>query len=855
MDSESGSSKLSLSRTQIAREVFTAAESMGIANRRLVEWLVSRVIERMERAAVSVLSQPLPGMEDMVPVVRRQKKKTPSSEEIMAVVEEILAQKEFDEKREVEPKMETAISKTKTTVDGEVGISDNARCVLERRYLKKDDEGNVIEAPEAMLRRVADTIAAAELNYDPKADVGAVADEFYRVMAALEFLPNSPTLMNAGRELGQLSACFVLPVEDTMESIFDAVKNTALIHKSGGGTGFSFSRLRPECDRVGSTGGVASGPVSFIRAFDVATDVIKQGGMRRGANMGILSVDHPDIMKFIDSKSDLSNLTNFNISVAITAEFMEAVKADAEYDLRNPRTGEITGQLKAREVFDRMVAMAWKSGDPGIVFIDRINQDNPTPQLGSIESTNPCGEQPLLAYESCNLGSINLSRMLRNTDEGGWEIDQDKLAATVRLAVRFLDNVIDVNKFPLPQIEEMTRTSRKIGLGVMGFADMLIRLGVPYNSERALEVAGEVMKFVSEVSMEASQELAAVRGAFPAFAGSLWDTPDAPPIRNASCTTIAPTGTLSIIAGCSSGIEPLFALSYKRHILDGDEFIEVNPHFEAAARDGGFYSDELMRRLADGEALHDIEGVPADVAGVFVTAHEVTPEWHVRMQAAFQRHTHNAVSKTVNFPREATLEDVARVYTLAYEEGVKGITIYRDGSRGGQVLTTGKTDKDEPAAAPVLMPRKRAKTTSGVTEKVTTGCGNLYVTINSDEEGICEVFSSLGKTGGCASAQLEAICRLISLALRSRVDVASIVRQLRGIRCPSIAWEEGKSILSCADAIASVLEKHTTGYDGKPRLEDYGLIKNLAGQCVDCGNLLVYQEGCFVCPSCGYTKC
>jgi len=401
----------------------------------------------------------------------------------------------------------------------------------------------------------------------------------------------------------------------------------------------------------------------------------------------------------------------------------------------------------------------------------------------------------------------------------------------------------------------MTRTSRKIGLGVMGFADMLIRLGVPYNSERALEVAGEVMKFVSEVSMEASQELAAVRGAFPAFAGSLWDTPDAPPIRNASCTTIAPTGTLSIIAGCSSGIEPLFALSYKRHILDGDEFIEVNPHFEAAARDGGFYSDELMRRLADGEALHDIEGVPADVAGVFVTAHEVTPEWHVRMQAAFQRHTHNAVSKTVNFPREATLEDVARVYTLAYEEGVKGITIYRDGSRGGQVLTTGKTDKDEPAAAPVLMPRKRAKTTSGVTEKVTTGCGNLYVTINSDEEGICEVFSSLGKTGGCASAQLEAICRLISLALRSRVDVASIVRQLRGIRCPSIAWEEGKSILSCADAIASVLEKHTTGYDGKPRLEDYGLIKNLAGQCVDCGNLLVYQEGCFVCPSCGYTKC
>ncbi|MCK4697917.1 MAG: TSCPD domain-containing protein, partial [Dehalococcoidia bacterium] len=382
--------------------------------------------------------------------------------------------------------------------------------------------------------------------------------------------------------------------------------------------------------------------------------------------------------------------------------------------------------------------------------------------------------------------------------------------------------------------------------------DMLIRLGIPYDSEEALGVASDIMQFVTEQSAKASEELAGERGVFPAFAGSIYDVPAGPRLRNASCTTIAPTGTLSIIAGCSSGIEPLFALSYKRNILDGEQFIEVNPYFEEMAKKGGFYSEELMRKLAEGASLRDIEEVPDDIKKAFVTAHDITADWHVKMQAAFQRFTHNAVSKTVNFPREATAEDIARVYMMAYEEGLKGITIYRDGSREGQVLTTGKTEKVEGA---VLVPRKRAKTTSGVTEKVTTGCGNLYVTVNSDDEGICEVFSSLGKTGGCASAQLESICRLISLALRSRVDVASIVRQLRGIRCPSIAWEKGKSILSCADAIASVLEKHTTGYDGKPRPEDYGLVKNLAGQCPDCGNLLVYQEGCFVCPSCGYTKC
>ena len=745
--------------------------------------------------------------------------------------------------------------KAKAETTAGLSLTENALHVLRKRYLKKDKEGQVIETPEEMFRRVAQTVASAELNYNPKADVKALEAEFYQLMTSLDFLPNSPTLMNAGRELGQLSACFVLPIEDSMESIFEAVKNTALIHKSGGGTGFSFSRLRPEKDRVGSTGGVASGPVSFMRAFDTATDVIKQGGMRRGANMAILNVDHPDIMKFITAKEDPAVFTNFNLSVAVTSQFMEAVKAGTEYNLINPSTKQAVAKLNAKDVFDQILAMAWKTGDPGIVFIDRINQDNPTPKLGSIESTNPCGEQPLLPYESCNLGSINLNQMLRSRN-GTAEIDYEKLARTVKTVVRFLDNVIDVNKFPLPQIAKMTRKTRKIGLGIMGFADMLIQLGIPYDSEEALGVGADIMQFVSNEARQTSAELAKERGVFPAFEDSIYNAPDAPRVRNASCTTIAPTGTLSIIAGCSSGIEPLFALSYTRNILDGAQLIEVNPHFDEVARKENFYSEELMKQLASGVKLHEIEGVPDEVKRLFITAHDISPEWHVRMQAAFQKSTDNAVSKTVNFPKEATKEDIAQVYLMAYELGLKGITIYRDGSREGQVLTTGKKEKEKVEGAG-RTPRKRDKTTKGITEKVTTGCGNMYVTMNWDEEGICEVFSTLGKAGGCATAQLEATCRLISLALRSGVDVSSIVRQLRGIRCPNIAWEAGKSILSCADAIASVLEKHTTGYDGKPKPEDYGLARSPAGQCPcpDCGGLLAYQEGCFVCHSCGYTKC
>jgi ribonucleoside-diphosphate reductase alpha chain len=581
--------------------------------------------------------------------------------------------------------------------------------------------------------------------------------------------------------------------------------------------------------------------------------------MRRGANMAILNVEHPDVLKFITAKEDPQALTNFNLSVAVTDKFMKAVEKGTDYNLVNPRTGEVTDKLNAKEVFDKIVEMAWRTGDPGIVFIDEINRHNPTPKLGKIESTNPCGEQPLLPFESCNLGSINLSKMVANKD-GQSYIDHDKLSQIVKLAVRFLDNVIEVNQFPLSEITEMTKTTRKIGLGVMGFADMLIQLGIPYDSEKGLVVAQEIAHFISEEADKASIELAQERGIFPAFQESIYNMPDGPRFRNASRTTIAPTGSLSIIANCSSGIEPLFALSYVRHILEGEEFIEVNPYFEEAAKLGGFYSPDLMKQLAEGKRLKDIEEVPEDIKRLFITAHDISPEWHVKMQAAFQKFTDSAVSKTVNFPHDATPDDVAKVYMLAYQEGLKGITIYRDRSRDSQVLTVGEGVKKTEGK---LAPRKRPKVTTGVTERVNTGCGYIYVTVNFDSRGISELFSTLGKAGGCAAAQLEAISRLTSLALRSGIDVDSIVKQLRGIRCPAIAWEQGHAILSCADAIASVLEKYirekteTNEKSTNPNTPSKNpeMVKSWAGQCPDCGGPLIYQEGCNICLACGFTKC
>jgi ribonucleoside-diphosphate reductase alpha chain len=826
-----------IGRDRVARAVFAAAESMGISDRKLLEKFTEQVSQRLE------VAQPLPGMEELV---TRQTQQSVSSSQIQAMVKEILTADEFS-------------PQAKSQVISGIKLSDNALRVLERRYLTKNGEGKVIETPQELFHRVAKHIASAELHYDAKSDVSFWEEAFYQLMTNLDFLPNSPTLMNAGHELGQLSACFVLPIEDSMESIFDAVKYTALIHKSGGGTGFSFSRLRPTSDRVGSTGGIASGPVSFMRAFDVTTDVIKQGGMRRGANMAILNIEHPDILKFITAKEDSEALTNFNLSVAVTDTFMKAVETGTDYNLVNPRTGEVVDNLNAKEVFDKIVDMAWRTGDPGIVFIDEINRHNPTTKLGKIESTNPCGEQPLLPFESCNLGSINLSKMVTDKDAQPY-INYDKLSQTVKLTVRFLDDVIEVNQFPLSEITEMTKNTRKIGLGVMGFADMLIKLGIPYNSEEGLVMAEEIAHFISGEADRASIELAEERGVFPAFQESIYDIPDGPRFRNASRTTIAPTGSLSIIANCSSGIEPLFALSYVRHILEGEEFIEVNPYFEEAAKKGGFYSPELMKHLAEGTRLKDIEEVPEDIKRLFVTAHDISPEWHVKMQAAFQKFTDSAVSKTVNFPHEATPDDVAEVYMLAYQANLKGITIYRDRSRDSQVLTIGEVAKKSEGK---LAPRKRPKVTTGVTERVNTGCGYIYVTVNFDSRGISEVFSTLGKAGGCAAAQLEAISRLTSLALRSGIDIDSIVKQLRGIRCPSIAWEHGHAVLSCSDAIASVLEKYVrektetnqkaTNLDTTSQNPE--MVKSWAGQCPDCGGPLIYQEGCNICLACGFTKC
>lgn len=844
----------------------------------------------------------------------------------------------------------------------EPGLAENARTVLARRYLKKNDRGEPIEGPRDLFWRVADVIASQDGRYGTTdEEVLERTERFYRLMADGIFEPNSPTLMNAGRPLGQLSACFVLPVPDSLDGIYETLRDMALIHQSGGGTGFGFSRLRPSGDVVKSTMGVASGPVSFMEVYDASTEAVKQGGTRRGANMGILRVDHPDIRHFIECKADKTRITNFNISVGVTDAFMEAVRTGSDYDLISPRTGDVVDQLNAEEVFSSVISSAWRNGEPGVFFIDEANRYNPVPHLGDYEATNPCGEQPLLAYDVCNLGSINVGYFV--DDQG--RIDWDGLGAAVHESTRFLDNVIDANRYPLPKIEDLSQRIRRVGLGIMGWADMLVRIGEPYGSERAVELARELMEFVDEECKVESERLAAERGVFPEWAQSIWGPDETCArdadgnrirperrLRNCNLTTVAPTGTISIIAGCSSGIEPLFAVAFMRNQA-GVLMPDVNPDFVRRAKEGGWYSEELMQRIADEGHIH-FDEVPGDVQGIFVTAHDVPPEQHIRMQAAFQAHCDSAISKTCNFATTATEEDVRKIYEMAYELRCKGVTVYRDGSRDEQVLSTGSTAKDvqrqtsesgsavaadgvqleavdvEPELAGDLAGtlarlaaaeaqnselqthnrklenaveekqrritelegsrmrrverRQRPAVLRGHTRQIESPLGTMYVTINEDEQGRpFEVFVALGKTGGAAMADAEAIGRLCSLALRSGISLRDVHKQLRGISSDRAVGLGASKVLSGPDAIAQVIERYLEEKEGiqqtlpiedvetarrkntnggarsaqRPVIERYqeSAARLFMGVCSECGSSLAFEEGCAKCYACGYSEC
>ncbi len=824
-------------------------------------------------------------------------------------------------------------------------LSDNARIILARRYLKKDEAGEPVETPEEMFWRVARVVAEEDRKFGAsEGAIDALAREFYRLMTEGLFEPNSPTLMNAGRPLGQLSACFVLPVEDALSNgkngIYDTLRSMALVHQSGGGTGFGFSRLRAQNDVVRSTMGVASGPVSFMSLYDQSTEVVKQGGTRRGANMGILRVDHPDIRGFITCKSDVTKITNFNISVAVTDAFMAAVRDETDYDLINPRTGDVVGQENAREIFDMIVRGAWSTGEPGVFFIDQANVYNPVPHLGGYEATNPCGEQPLLPYDVCNLGSVNVGAFALEDAPADAplqeKVDWDALRQVVHVATHFLDNVIDANQYPLAEIHDLAHRIRRIGLGLMGWADLLVRVGVPYDSDEGVAFARKLQWFLDEESKNASEKLADVRGVFPEWEQSIWGPDDTcarrsdgsrvrpeRKLRNCNLTTVAPTGTISIIADCSGGIEPLFAVAFMRNQA-GVMMPDVNQDFVRLAEEQGWYSEALMQRIAEEGHIH-FEEVPADVQRVFVTAHDVTPIWHIRMQAAFQEFVDSAISKTCNFPRESTEDDVREIYLKAWELQCKGVTVYRDGSRPMQVLSTGKTGKEEAtveASAAVsdleaqladareklhrleqereeLLTelsqhesahqkrhrRPRPSVLHGTTRRMNSPLGDLYVTINEDERARpFELFATLGKAGGAAMADVEAIGRLVSLALRSGITLQQIYGQLRGISCDRAVGFGPNKVLSVPDAIAQAMVQHeqekagiqqelpigqatsrpaaspaasaqTSAAPASSIDDSYDPGETFIGTCPECSSDLRFAEGCVKCLACGYSEC
>jgi ribonucleoside-diphosphate reductase alpha chain len=763
-----------------------------------------------------------------------------------------------------------------------ITLSENALRVLESRYLKKDDSGKVIETPEELFERVAKAIAEVEHEYGAtKEEIEDLTEKFFSLMASGKFLPNSPTLMNAGTPMGQLSACFVLPVEDSMEGIFGTLKEAAIIHKTGGGTGFSFSRLRPKGDIVRTTGGVASGPVSFMKVFNAATEAVKQGGRRRGANMGILRIDHPDILEFITCKDDVGEITNFNISVAVTDDFMEKLKKGEDYTLVNPRTGKPVRTISTREVFDKIVYQAWKNGEPGLIFIDRINKTHTLKGVGEIEATNPCGEKPLLPYESCNLGSINVALFFKGKpwyleenrpstfDEVKDRIDWKELKKVTELAVHFLDNVVDANKYPLPEIERITLMNRKIGLGVMGFADLLYQLGIPYSSEEALKAARAIMKFIQDVAHKKSIKIGKKKGPFPNIEKSIFKGTTR---RNAVVTTIAPTGTISMIADTSPGIEPNFSLVYVKRVMEGQELLYVNKHLKEAAEELGFWSEELFDRLSRSRSLKRFEEIPEHIRQIFDTTFDIEPEQHVKIQAAFQEYVEDAVSKTINLPNSAKPEDIERAFLLAYELGCKGITVYRDGSRPSQVMSVKEKERQVPGSR---IPRSRPTITKGRTYKMLTDLGSLYITVNDDEQGPFEVFVHLGKSGSSSMAFTEAIGRLISLALRSGVSPKAIIKQLYGIKSSTpVRQEDGQVVFSVPDAIAKVLEKHISGgeqlslsgmkpslsffFPSREKENGHSLSEEtlrMVDLCPECGGSLEFLEGCYICRDCGYSKC